>query len=539
MVKKDTFIAAVFYYCIPQFILLAAILFFAHEMIFHLFCDFLGITKANQRFYGLLGTITDAALIAAWCAFVFTTLRSKRYKKLTGRNFGYDSGQYKRSYFDLVNYFQNANPYKIDENTLPAQNWKEAEGVILGHKGERLVKRDSSGVGNLAVFGLPGSHKTTSQIIPTALRFEGSCLVIDIKGDVLHWTKEERNVKIFNPDQGDGSCHYNPFEGIDFMNISERRIFIENISNILVQDSTGKEGDNYFTSGARDFFCGIALAMLHKDITTTFPDVVYGILHRNAFDWVLDVEAGDCEEAQEYLVSYKGSNEKNVAGCYNCLAKAVRPFNSGALKELLDGQGNCISPKSLENGYDVYIEIPQDKIKIYAPITTIIVQNFMSAFMQRSDQATGEKLRPIIMLLDEFPQLHFDFDTLSQALSTLRSKSVTLFLAQQSIAQIEGRYGEAHCREIIDTCAYISFMSIQDPKSREWAQRLIGRQKVLKRGTSINSGGANASSGESVQELMEYIYEAADFGYIGPDGEDVIIYANGKYIQCQKTNCYE
>ena len=163
----------------------------------------------------------------------------------------------------------------------------------------------------------------------------------------------------------------------------------------------------------------------------------------------------------------------------------------------------------------------------------------MSAFMQRSDQATGEKLRPIIMLLDEFPQLHFDFDTLSQALSTLRSKSVTLFLAQQSIAQIKGRYGEAHCREIIDTCAYISFMSIQDPKSREWAQRLIGRQKVLKRGTSINSGGANASSGESVQELMEYIYEAADFGYIGPDGEDVIIYANGKYIQCQKTNCYE
>lgn len=542
MVVKNNFIRSLLFYRIPQLLLIAIVFYLSREYLFNLMCNLTGITERDRLFYGLTSLIVYGGLLFAWVMIAFTTLRSQQYLKLTGRCFGYDSRQYKRDYFSLVDYFKDANPYKMDEESLPLENWRQAEGVILGHLGPRLVKRKSSGEGNFMTIGRPGSHKTTSQIVPTALRFKGSCLVLDIKGDVLKWTKGKRKLLIFNPDKAEGSYHYNVFEGIAKMSLSDRRTFIENIANIIVQDSgsTKAEDSNYFVSGGRDFFCGIALAMLHEDINVTFPEVVYAILHGNAFDWVLNVEAGNCEEAQEYLVSYKGSNEKNVAGCYNCLAKAVRPFNSGALKELLDGKGKCISPKALEKGYDVYIEIPQDKIGIYSPITTIIVQNFMTAFLQRTDQSSGKKLRDIILLLDEFPQLRFDFDTLSMALSTLRSKAVSVFMAQQSIAQIEGRYGDAHTREIIDNCAYISIMSIQDPKNREWAQKLIGREKVLKRGTSLNSGSNNnTSSGETVQEAKEYIYEASDFGKIGKDGDDVIIYANGQYIQCQKTNCYE
>ena len=61
-------------------------------------------------------------------------------------------------------------------------------------------------------------------------------------------------------------------------------------------------------------------------------------------------------------------------------------------------------------------------------------------------------------------QLNLDFQLLSQAMNTLRSKKVSLFLLMQSVAQLEGRYGEAHAREIIDLCAYISVFNAQDPK---------------------------------------------------------------------------
>ncbi|MCD8324222.1 MAG: TraG/TraD/VirD4 family protein [Clostridiales bacterium] len=87
--------------------------------------------------------------------------------------------------------------------------------------------------------------------------------------------------------------------------------------------------------------------------------------------------------------------------------------------------------------------------------------------MRREDISSGKDIKPILFLLDEAVQLNLDFSLLSQAMSTLRSKKVSIFLLVQSIAQIEGRYGEAHCREIMDLCAYISCFNAQDPKSRE------------------------------------------------------------------------
>lgn len=468
--------------------------------------------------YGFLG----------YCYFKY--LQKYIYNLKTNREYGKDHADYKRSWSELIEYFKDSDPYRIQPSTLPVQDWKNTEGIILGKVGNRLVKRDSAAVGNLAVFGLPGCGKTTSQIITSALQFAGSTLVIDIKGDVLNATKCKRNVKVFAPEDAKNSCHFNPFEGIATLSMTDRRIFIENIANIVIQDE-GEDDGKFFVDGGRDYFCGIALYLLSENINTTFPEVTSALLLGNAFDWVRTVIDSDCQEAKEYLASYFGANEKNVAGCYAAACKACRPLNNGDLATLLDGKGDCISMQTLEDGNDIYIEIPQDKIKAYAPITTIIVQNIMTGFQRRPDSSSGKELRPILMILDEFPQLRFDFATLTMALSTLRSKKVTLFLAQQSIAQISKRYGEDGFREIMDTCAYISIMSAQDPKSREYFQKLIGQKKVLKIANSENNNDRGNIS-RTVQETTEFIYQPEDFGNLG---DKVVICANGKYIEAEKT----
>lgn len=451
--------------------------------------------------------------------------------KTSGRSYGKDYRRYKRGYSELIDYYTDADPYQMDADRLPEISWKETEGVMLGKYGKKIVKRDSEGAGNLATFGLPGCGKTTGQIIPTALQFAGSVLAIDIKGDILNFTKDKRKIKVFNPEEPESSCHFNPIEGLAESPVHERKLFLERISFILVQDESDSAG-KYFVEGGRNFFCGISLYLLHQKAQITFPEIVSEILHGNAIEWVEKIIDGDCGEAQEYLASYWGSNEKNVAGCYNAISKALLPFGSGPLETLLNGRGEVISVNTLEEGHDVYIEIPQDKIKVYAPVTTLIVQNFMTGFMRRPDASRGEKLRPIIFLLDEFPQLRFEFDTLSAGLSTLRSKGVTLFLAQQSIAQIEKRYGEAGCREIIDTCAYISILSAQDPKSREFFQKLIGTRKVLRISNSENRKDVS----RSINESRESIFQPEDFGNLD---EKLIIYANGRYIKAEKIKCYE
>ena len=497
---------------------------------FRLF-DFRGTRNAEYHVF----IITLAAL---WAVAYLVFLRNKLYHDKTGRNFSVDNSKYKMGYYELVEYFQDADNKRIQkEKELPIENWKEAHGVILGHTGKYLVKRESSAPGNIALFSLPGGGKITSQIIPSAMRFSGSVLCIDIKGDVLNWVKEhaDRKIKIFAPDDASISCHFNPLGGIKDMDLTARKAFIENLGFALVPDEPG-DNSKFFVDGGRDFWNGVALYMLSQDINTSFMTIVNAILTSDPFTWIMKIKDSDCYEAKIFTDGYFGGNERNISGQWKKICDAVRPFTNGALSVLLDDNKNAITPETLDAGYDIYIEIPQDKIQMYAPVTTIIVQNFMTYFMGRPDSSSGKDIRPILFLLDEFPQLHFNIETLLSAMETLRSKKVSLFLAQQSLASLSRRYGEDGCREIIDNCAYISVMSAQDPKSREFFQKLIGTRKVLKTGKSNSYQKNGASQSRSVQQMREPVYQPEDFGNLN---DHVVIVANGRYIEADKCYCFK
>ena len=487
-------------------------------------------------------------LVAIWLFITVYFFMQTFYSDQTGgRNYMMDRIHYHRSYYDLIRYFKDADPYlitfpnanegsiyKYNKKTIAyRQSWKDVEGIILGRKNGQIIRRsglDNKDGGNLALFALPGSGKTTSQIIPSALQFGGSVLAIDIKGDIYRVANLKRNIRVFAPDDPENSCRYNPLSGIDKLSITERRSFVEQMAAVLVPEE--KDG-KYFTDGARDFFCGISLYLMREDIRITLPEISRHILQGNAFDWVIRIKESDCIEAQEFTNSYFGSNEKNVAGAYGGIAKSVRPFATGELSNLLSDDGSCISPDDLMNGRDIYIIIPQDKIKLYAPITTILVQNFMTAFMKRTDNSSGEAIQPVLFLLDEFAQLHFDPGVISAAFSTLRSKRVSIFIAMQSLAQLEKNYGELGCREIIDCCSYLSCMGVQDYKSREFFQKLIGSRKVLRISTNENG---DSQDGTSTIEAREPIFQPELLGNL----EDrVLIYAQGKYTFAEKTPFYD
>ena len=446
---------------------------------------------------------------------------------------------------------------------LPIEDWHNSDGVILCKYRDkagkyRLVKRESNANGNLIAFGLPGSGKSTTQAATTAARFnsklkDGGCGVfaISIKGDLLNFVRDKRkNIKVFTPDKVEGSCHYDPLLGVSQMSWTERRVFAENMSIIICPNEAG-DNSAFFVEGARDYLTAIILYLLHLHDTgerqgaLKFPEIIDMILQNSVFDLTMEIHDCDNTIPGEYTNGYIGSNEKNVSGIWSHLCKCIRPFNSGALRTLLDGEGDCISPEDLNSG-DIYIDVPQDKYDVYAPCMAIIVTNFLQAFMRRDDVSSGKEIVPIMFLLDEAVQLNLDYNILSKAMSTLRSKKVSLFLLMQSVAQLEGRYGEAHAREIIDLCAYISVFNAQDPKSREYFQKLVGKRKILKRSTSLSSPSGNKGNtiGFTVNEEEEYIFNAADFGDLNIHKKKktinrVLVYANGKYILGETTPCYE
>ena len=561
MVKKYGLWYAVKYYSIIPFAVLALVLYIANPFVFAYTCNALKITE-RSGFYMPYKLLIAVALIAAWFMIVFSSCRSKRYKYLTGgRSFGKDSGKYKRTYYELVEYFSEETNSKMDEEALPNISWKNAEGMILGRaKNGHLFNIESGKDGkNYFIFGLPSSGKTAGPIICSCLRWgmhhplsknnkktDGSIFCIDLKNDIWKATHNYRKIKRFNLMDPKKSCHFNPLAGIEKLSIDERCNFIENIGFNIIPD-TGDGDGRYFRETAEDFFNGIALYMLAKDINVSFPDIIKAILAGNAVDWVKRVVADGSDESKRRLASKWGENEKNLSGGYSLLAQSCRKFASETLFYLLDNKPDYeyISVQSLEDGYDVYVQLDQAEIANYSALLSMIVQSFLNGFINRENNPKAGRLsdgslRPVAFILDEFAQLStLKYESIATAFMTLRSRNISIVCALQSRSSItEMFHSENACMSLIDCVTTFCFLSIQEVTTRKWASDLIGTHRVLKISNSLNnSTQGSQNSGRSVNEAREPIIFPEECGSLkdpANNKDELIIYSQGKYIRADK-----
>lgn len=502
--------------------------------------------------------VIACGFIITYGYFIYDSVRQQRYAdKTDGRNYQKDHRKYKRSFAELAEYFSDADPHKMDTSVFKQEDWRDTEGIILGKtEDDRLVKIPSDAEANIAVFGSPGSSKTTGIAIPSAMSFSGSVLAVDIKGDIYNFCKNKRKILRFCPDLKDAqgnsialqeSKHFNPFAGMKEMNQTERKLFLMNMAATLIPEEGGNEG-NYFTSRARKIFQGIVQYMFYLNPDITFPEVLHAILHPgqqglvsipnlpyDIFEWVQRIMRSGCMDALEQVGSLYGNNEKNVSGAFDALTTALLPYSNTVLDELLDGKGDCISINDLEDGYDIYLQISQENLNAYAPLFTMIFQNFMDAFTRRPDTSSGIKNRPILMLLDEFPQLTFSYHSISQALSTLRSKGIICMLLQQNMSQLEYKYGSSGSYSLVGNCTYQICLKANDPKTQDFFSKLLGTEKVLRFSNTENSGKGNGK-GRSLQEARDLIYQPEDLGDLG---EYLVILYNGKRIKAKKIYCFK
>ena len=540
MIKKHGLWFAVKYYCIIQFIIFAIGLFIANDYVFNIACSYMNITERSP-FFKLFQLAVPIGLAAVWFMIFFTVCRDKSYRYKTGRNYGHDNGKYKRSYSELVEYFQDAEPHKLDTSEFKPMPWRNAKGIIFGTDNGKLIKIPSNSECNIAIFGPPGSGKTSGIAIINAMSFQGSVLAVDVKGDLYNYVSQHTDRKIvrFCPDSPTAlkdSVRFDPFAELKNMDDTDKKLYLESVATVLIADEGGSDG-NYFTTRARKMFQGITHLILHSNPDASFPDVIHAILQGNVFEWVTKAIDSDCEPAKELLASFYGNSEKNVSSAYDALTTALVHFSNPILDELLSNKGNCISIKTLEKGTDLYLQISQEHLDAYAPLFTLLIQSMSTAFTKRPDSSTGVKNRPILMLLDEFPQLTFSYKLINSNLSTLRSKSVICMVIQQNLSQLEYRYQPTGAQSILGNCNYQIILGSNDINSSKVFSDTFGVKKVLKISNSETMA-QNNTTGRSVQEATEKVFLPEYFGDLSANNK-MVIYFKGKYCECNKLNCYK
>ncbi len=542
MIKKHGLWFAIQYYLVIPFFLLAVGLLAARKPLFLFLCNYLKLIPESS-FYHTFQLVLPMVLFVFWFSIVFTICRNKKYTYKTGRSFPKDHGKYKRSYAELLEYFQDAEPHKLDTSDFKKMNWRAAKGIVFGASNGKLIQIPTASECNIAVFGPPGSGKSAGLAIINAITFQGSVLAVDIKGDLYSYVCKHTDRKIvrFCPDSPTAlqdSVRFDPFSDLTNMDITDQKLYLESMATVLIADE-GESANNYFSTRGRKLFQGITHLILYTNPQASFPDVIHAILQGNVFDWVTKAIDSNCEPAKELLSSFYGNNEKNVSSAYDALTTALVHFSNPVLDVLLSKSKHSLSLQTLENGFDVYLQISQEHLEAYAPLFTLLIQTLSTACTKRPDSSTGIKNRPIpiLMLLDEFPQLTFSYQLINTNLSTLRSKSVICMLLQQNLSQLEYRFQQTGARSILGNCNYQIILGSNDINSSKTFSDTFGIKKVLKISNSETTS-KNDSTGRSIQEATEKVFPPEYFGDL-PAQNKMIIYFKGKYLECNKLNCYK
>lgn len=529
-----------YYFVIPILIIGITLLILRHNFL-QILVDVLQLGPIKERNYESYNSLLQITIFSIYFYYSFLIFRKKKYYRLTGRNLDYDKSKFKRPYGRLLEYFryENCNPHLLNTDMFPKIHWKKANGIVLGKtKDGRLITIPGDKLeSNIDVNGPPGSGKTSGLAIINAMQFDGSVLAIDIKGDIFNYVSKnsDRTIIRFAPDLPDAlevSAHFDPLNGINEMSPTDKKLYIENMAAIIIPDTGGTDG-GYFTSSARKYFCAITHLLLAENPDVDFPTIVQRILNGNPFDWVYAAIDSGNREAASYIASFEGNNEKNISSVYDTLTSAVNPFNNEILDVLLNKE-QSISIKDLEEGKDIYLQIAQEHLDAYAPIFTLIVQSFSSAFSAREDMTSGKKLRPILFILDEFPQLTFSYQLINSNLSTLRSKKIVTTLIHQNYSQLEHRYHTTGYRTILGNCNYQIILGSNDYETSKAFSDKIGKKRVLQISNSDPSD-KNKSGSRTVSEATEPVYPPEEISDLKNES---IIYFAGKHVKCQKLNCY-
>lgn len=230
-------------------------------------------------------------------------------------------------------------------------------------------------------------------------------------------------------------------------------------------------------------------------------------------------------DAIAYINSFLGTNEQNTAGCKQQADTAIKLFATNEkIKHALRRPHEkelYYSPQQLEK-YNVFVNIQDAKLMLYAPLMHIITAQSLEYFSTRSNQ----NKHTILFALDEFPSLG-KLDII-HALRTLRKKKIRIMILTQSLSDIDLLYGQNERICMMNNFDFKVILHAGDPDTQNYFSKLIG-QKIIKRHSHTQSNGKNSNT---TSEQKDWIIEPTDFSKLSDCL--ILIFPTG-YIQLKKN----
>lgn len=341
-------------------------------------------------------------------------------------------------------------------------------GVVLGKINGDLVEKSSNKEGHTLIIGGTGTGKSRGHGIPTLLRWNGTGLVVDIKGELSEKTAHTKSSIVFSTEKQ--LARYNPLD------------FVQEIEDVQEMGRNmfplPQKGDPFWVQCAQSVFSAACWEYRHEK---SFSEVAQFLCSNPGQEIIETLLDSDQMETRILANTVTDLKPEALAGIFAEIRGKLATIAVDKTIQYVTSTSD-FSPSDIENSM-IYLQVSEARLKQYGEVFTVIIGQFLRYLTKREEM----KNPPVLVMLDEFPRLG-KMSEIVGGLATLRSRNVHLMLIIQSLTQLDMLYGKDERKVIVDNCNYKLVINATDTETQKYFSDMAGQRTVVVKSFSQGEG---------------------------------------------------
>ena len=407
--------------------------------------------------------------------------------------------------------------YRPDDDSVSQVPFDPRKKETWGKGGNAPLLCFDAGFGSThgLAFAGSGGFKTTSVVIPTALKFNGSLVVLDPSTEIAPMVKEHRSrhgqeVVCLDP--------HSPFEGVNVLdwigkngNSPE-----EDIASVAAWIMSEKPR---VSSGSDDFFRTTAEQL----ITALIADVVLtdDVMHDDDEDPMFRTgekslrmvrrrlaqpektlqkklekihQNTSSRFVRENVAPFTNMTEQTFSGVYATATKETHWLSYDNYAALVSG--SSFNTEDIASGkLTVFINIDLSTLENHPGMARVIIGAFLKAIYNRN----GDVNERALFLLDEAARLGY-MRIIETARDAGRKYGITLLMLFQSLGQMREAFGGRDATsKWFESASWVSFAAVNDTDTADYISKRCGTTTIEVDQVTRNSNGGRTGRTRSKQ----------------------------------------
>ncbi|HRK67227.1 MAG TPA: type IV secretory system conjugative DNA transfer family protein [Hyphomonas sp.] len=333
--------------------------------------------------------------------------------------------------------------------------------------------------------------KGVGYVIPNTLLFNGSIVVLDVKGEIFEATSRHRQaegdaVYRFSPFDFEHPTHrYNPLERVARIeNLEQRYTELAKISDYFLTVSDKGTAGDFLTEG-RELFVAAGLLAIERG-KPTIGEISRILFGRGATQEVYGEHAEEVKHpnAAQTFRKFAGYSDRTLSSHASVLGGAgMTLWNNPAVDRATSG--NDFSFADLrKRPMSIYVVVNADDIRTLSPLVRLFFGELIATMRSTLPDPKSEPW-PVMVMLDEFDQLG-PMPIVEQALKQLAGHGARVSIITQSIPGLDNIYGE-NVRMSLESAAGMKlYLAANDKKTAAEISDALGKTTKLSVSDSVS-----------------------------------------------------